>query len=87
MTKVDRVGPMLEGKTPPVGLDKHRFHKRGLKGRLLLFVVCITCGTNLSKLAFPLIIFNLIAPKLSWIFYYTQSSLEALAERWFAYST
>ena len=62
MTKVDRVGPMLEGKTPPVGLDKHQFHKRGLKGRLLLTVVCTTCATNLSKLAFFLIIFSLVAP-------------------------
>lgn len=29
------MGPMLRGKTPPVGLDKHGFYKRGLKGRLL----------------------------------------------------
>ena len=38
MTKVDRVGPMIKGKTPPVGEDKQRFCKRGLKGRLLFFI-------------------------------------------------
>jgi len=54
VTKVDRVGPMLEGKTPPVGLDKHRLQKRGLKGWVLLTVVYATYATNLSKLAvFP----------------------------------
>ena len=37
MTKVDRVGPMFKGKTPPVGEDKHRFYKRVLKG---FVVVC-----------------------------------------------
>ena len=37
VTKVVRVGPMFLGKTPPVGEDKHWFHKRGLKGRV---VVC-----------------------------------------------
>ena len=31
MTKVDRVGPMLKGETPPVGDDKHRFYKKGTK--------------------------------------------------------
>ncbi len=35
MTKIIRVGPMFLGKTHPVGEDKHLFHGRGLKGRLL----------------------------------------------------
>ena len=38
MTKVDRVGPMFKGKTPPVGEDKHLFHKRGLKGRVVVLI-------------------------------------------------
>ena len=36
MTKVDRVGPMVKGKTPPLGEDKHGFYKRGLKGRVVV---------------------------------------------------
>ena len=39
MTKVDRVGPMIKGKTPPVGEDKHRFYKRGLKGRVVVLAI------------------------------------------------
>ena len=41
VTKVGRVGPMFKGKTPPVREDKHRFYKRGLKGRV---VVCRCSG-------------------------------------------
>ena len=52
VNEVDRVGPIVKGKTPPAGEGKHRFHKRGLEGCLLLTVVCTNCGTNLSKLAF-----------------------------------
>ena len=87
VTKVGRVGLMVKGKTPPAGEDKHLFQKKGLKCWLLLTVVCTNCGTNLSKLDFSLIIFNLIAPELPRIFYYTQSSLEILAERRVVYST
>jgi hypothetical protein len=39
VTKVDRVGPMFKGKTPPVGEDKHGFHKRGLKGRVVVLAI------------------------------------------------
>jgi len=34
--EVDREGSIVKGKTPPAGEDKHRFHKRGLKGWLLV---------------------------------------------------
>jgi hypothetical protein len=62
VTKVGRVGLMVKGKTPPAGEDKHLFQKKGLKRWLLLTVVCTNCGTNLSKLAFFLIIFSFVAP-------------------------
>ena len=38
MTKVDRVGPMLKGERPPVGDDKHRFYKRGLKSQVVVLI-------------------------------------------------
>jgi hypothetical protein len=38
VTKVDRVGPMFKGKTPPVGKTNTDFTKRGLKGRIVVLV-------------------------------------------------
>jgi len=36
---VNRLGPMRKGETPPALEDKHRFHKRGLKGPLFVLAI------------------------------------------------
>ena len=73
MTKVDRVGPMFKGKTPPVGEDKHRFHKGGLKGQLVVLfdsdLKLIIHAARLSHLARCLLGKGCLAIRFLLVFY------------------